>query len=115
MAGLGLVLAAYEADTGTHPRRQVQEPTARYLAYLQSQGYELAEVERVARGLIAVERCRGRAMSGEGVNRSQWRGNDFWPPADELVTLPPLYGTERVPLVEKLIGCTTSSARVTGG
>ncbi len=33
MTALGLALAAYEADTGTHSWRQVQEATARYLAY----------------------------------------------------------------------------------
>ncbi len=51
MAGLNLVLAAYEADTGTHSWRSVvQESTARYLAYLASQGYELSLVERLACG-----------------------------------------------------------------
>lgn len=42
-------------------------------------------------------------MSGEDVSRNQWRGHDFWPPDDQLAEMPRLYGTEAVPLAEKLI------------
>ncbi len=31
------------------------------------------------------------------------RGHDFYPPADDLATIPPLYGTEATPAVDKVI------------
>jgi ParB family chromosome partitioning protein len=42
VVGLGLVLAAYEADTGTHSWRNPSPVTARYLQFLATHGYELA-------------------------------------------------------------------------
>lgn len=50
MVALGLLLAAYEAATSKDSWRHVNSATARYLRYLQSQGYELADVERRACG-----------------------------------------------------------------
>ena len=47
---LGLVLAAYEQGTGIHSWRNVSEATGRYLHYLGTCGYEMADVERLACG-----------------------------------------------------------------
>jgi len=47
---LGLVLAAYEQGTGTHSWRSVSNATGRYLRYLGTCGYELADVERLVCG-----------------------------------------------------------------
>jgi ParB family chromosome partitioning protein len=47
---LALVLAAYEADTGTHSWRNPDFVTGRYLQFLAAHGYELSEVERLACG-----------------------------------------------------------------
>ena len=33
----------------------------------------------------------------------QWRGHDFWPPAAVLAAIPPLYGTEKVSAVDKVV------------
>ena len=52
VVGLGLVLAAYEADTGTHSWRNPSPVTARYLQFLATHGYELAKVERLACGEV---------------------------------------------------------------
>lgn len=47
---LGLVLAAYEAATGTDSWRTVSHPTVTYLRFLTQSGYTLSDVERLACG-----------------------------------------------------------------
>lgn len=47
---LGLVLAAYEERTGVHSWRANDQATTRYLRFLETNGYELAPVERRACG-----------------------------------------------------------------
>jgi ParB family chromosome partitioning protein len=53
MLALGLILAAFEAATGKNSWRSVNAATARYLRYLQVNGYELADVELRACGVKA--------------------------------------------------------------
>lgn len=50
MLALALVLAAYEAATDREHWRTPNPGTARYLRYLEAQGYELSDVERRAAG-----------------------------------------------------------------
>lgn len=50
MIALGLVLAAYEEATNRNCWRSVSDSTARYLRYLEANGYELSTVERRACG-----------------------------------------------------------------
>lgn len=50
MLGLGLVLAAYEGSTSRQTWRSVNPGIARYLRYLEANGYELSDVERRACG-----------------------------------------------------------------
>jgi ParB family chromosome partitioning protein len=50
MIALGLVLAAYEEATGRHTWRNVHAASARYLHFLQTNGYELSTVELRACG-----------------------------------------------------------------
>ena len=38
-----------------------------------------------------------------GEPHQQWRGHDFWPPAAVLAAIPPLYGTEKVSAVDKVV------------
>ena len=33
----------------------------------------------------------------------KWRGHDFWPPAEVLAAIPPLYGTEKVGEADKIV------------
>lgn len=47
---LGLILAAYEERTGVHSWRANDQATTRYLRFLETNGYELALVERRACG-----------------------------------------------------------------
>ncbi|HCT80688.1 MAG TPA: hypothetical protein DGG94_05195 [Micromonosporaceae bacterium] len=47
---LGMLLAAYEAKTGKHSWRNTDQPTARYLLFLEANGYELSKVELRACG-----------------------------------------------------------------
>ncbi len=48
VVAVAVLLAAYEADTGTHSWRSPNSATARYLRYLEANGYELSDVERLA-------------------------------------------------------------------
>jgi ParB family chromosome partitioning protein len=50
VVALAVMLAAYEAATGTHSWRSPDSATARYLRYLEANGYELSDVERLACG-----------------------------------------------------------------
>ncbi|MFK3984510.1 ParB/RepB/Spo0J family partition protein [Micromonospora sp. NPDC050397] len=50
MIALGLVLAAYEDATSRNSWRRVSDSTARYLRYLEANGYELSTVELRACG-----------------------------------------------------------------
>jgi ParB family chromosome partitioning protein len=47
---LGVLLAAYEENTGRHSWRHIDEATQRYLLFLHANGYELSTVERRACG-----------------------------------------------------------------
>jgi len=51
MLVLAQVLVAMEADTGTHSWRSVHDATARYLLFLEENGYELSDVEKRAAGI----------------------------------------------------------------
>lgn len=53
---LGMVLAAHEANTGTHswrPGAASAKATVRYLRFLESVGYELSDIEKRASGPVA--------------------------------------------------------------
>ncbi len=50
MVTLGMVLAAFEDNTGKHSWRNVDPSTAAYLRFLAEHGYGLSDVERLACG-----------------------------------------------------------------
>lgn len=50
MIGLAFVLAAYEAATGKHTWRASDTEMARYFAFLDTNGYELSDVESLVIG-----------------------------------------------------------------
>ncbi|WP_210779433.1 hypothetical protein [Micromonospora sp. U56] len=50
MIALGVILAAYENSLSRQSWRSVNDATARYLHFLEEQGYELSHVEKRAGG-----------------------------------------------------------------
>lgn len=66
MIGLAFVLAAYEAATGKHNWRNSDTAMARYFEFLETNGYQLSDVERLLIGAPKKRRAATKPVVADG-------------------------------------------------